>query len=243
MNIGHTTSSKRGIGGTGGELFAKLPGPDGKRPAAGAGAGGSWAKSRARRSGSAPLPDCRSCAVRARGNSGESPPFGGLATVSRPGPRILRFPGPIYELEGRQPDFAGFGRALFAAGLRRGDLLYNTFSYHFTPAGLMVDAGARAVGCAVFPAGTGQTELQAATIADLRPQGYAGTPSFLKILLDRGRETGADHSSLRKGLVSGEALPPSLRAYFLTSGASASCSATRRRTSASSPTNRRAGRG
>jgi phenylacetate-CoA ligase len=78
----------------------------------------------------------------------------------------------------------------------------------------MVDSGARAVGCAVFPAGTGQTELQAATIADLRPQGYAGTPSFLKILLEKGEELGADHSSLRKGLVSGEALPPSLRAHF-----------------------------
>src|SRR5258706_4366215 len=141
--------------------------------------------------------------------------FGVFATVA-PGQAVHVFasPGPIYELEGSGADFAGFGRALFAAGLRRGDLLYNTFSYHFTPAGLMVDAGARAVGCAVFPAGTGQTELQAATIADLRPQGYAGTPSFLKILLEKGVELGADHSSLRKGLVSGEALPPSLRASF-----------------------------
>ena len=145
----------------------------------------------------------------------QAPPFGGFATVA-PGQAVHVFasPGPIYELEGSGADFAGFGRALFAAGLRRGDLLYNTFSYHFTPAGLMVDAGARAVGCAVFPAGTGQTELQAATIADLRPQGYAGTPSFLKILLEKGEELGADHSSLRKGLVSGEALPPSLRASF-----------------------------
>jgi phenylacetate-CoA ligase len=145
----------------------------------------------------------------------QAPPFGGFATVA-PGEaaHIFASPGPIYELEGRGSDFAGFGRALFAAGLRRGDILYNTFSYHFTPAGLMVDSGARAVGCAVFPAGTGQTELQAATIADLRPQGYAGTPSFLKILLEKGEELGADHSSLRKGLVSGEALPPSLRAHF-----------------------------
>jgi phenylacetate-CoA ligase len=145
----------------------------------------------------------------------QAPPFGGFATVA-PGQaaHIFASPGPIYELEGRGADFAGFGRALFAAGLRRGDVLYNTFSYHFTPAGLMVDAGARAVGCAVFPAGTGQTELQATTIADLRPQGYVGTPSFLKILLEKGEELGADHSSLRKGLVSGEALPPSLRAHF-----------------------------
>jgi phenylacetate-CoA ligase len=145
----------------------------------------------------------------------QAPPFGGFATVD-PGQAVHIFasPGPIYELEGREADFAGFGRALFAAGLRRGDILYNTFSYHFTPAGLMVDSGARAVGCAVFPAGTGQSELQAATIADLRPRGYVGTPSFLKILLEKGEELGADHSSLRKGLVSGEALPPSLRAHF-----------------------------
>jgi Coenzyme F390 synthetase len=144
-----------------------------------------------------------------------SPPFGGLGTVS-PGQTVHVFasPGPIYELEGREPDFAGLARALFAAGFRRGDLLYNTFSYHFTPAGLMFEAGARALGCAVFPAGVGQTELQAATIADLRPHGYVGTPSFLKIVLEKGRDLGSDHSSLRKALVSGEALPGSLRAAF-----------------------------
>lgn len=144
-----------------------------------------------------------------------SPPFGGLATVS-PGQtaHVFASPGPIYELEGREPDFAGLARALFAAGFRRGDLLYNTFSYHFTPAGLMFEAGARALGCAVFPAGVGQTELQAATIADLRPLGYVGTPSFLKIVLEKGRDLGSDHSSLEKALVSGEALPGSLRAAF-----------------------------
>jgi phenylacetate-CoA ligase len=144
-----------------------------------------------------------------------SPPFGGLATIA-PGQTVHVFasPGPIYELEGREPDFAGLARALFAAGFRRGDLLYNTFSYHFTPAGLMFEAGARVLGCAVFPAGVGQTELQAATIADLRPHGYVGTPSFLKIVLEKGRELGSDHSSLRKALFSGEALPGSLRASF-----------------------------
>src|ERR1700693_2326938 len=144
-----------------------------------------------------------------------SPPFGGLATVS-PGQTVHVFasPGPIYELEGREPDFAGLARALFAAGVRRGDLLYNTFSFPFTPAGLMFEAGARALGCAVFPAGVGQTELQAETIADLRPLGYVGTPSFLKIVLEKGRELGSDHSSLKKALVSGEALPASLRAAF-----------------------------
>jgi phenylacetate-CoA ligase len=149
----------------------------------------------------------------------QAPPFGGLATIA-PGEatHIFASPGPIYELEGRGADFAGFGRALFAAGFRRGDIVYNTFSYHFTPAGLMVDSGARALGCAVFPAGVGQTEIQAATIADLRPDGYAGTPSFLKILLEKGRELRADHSSLRKALVSGEALPPALRAQFQEKG-------------------------
>jgi phenylacetate-CoA ligase len=142
------------------------------------------------------------------------PPFGGLASVA-PGEaaRIFSSPGPLYEPAG-DGDFANFARPLFAAGFRQGDLVYNTFSYHFTPAGLMVDGGARALGCAVFPAGIGQTELQAAAIADLKPNGYVGTPSFLKILLEKAREAGADAASLRKALVSGEALPASLRAHF-----------------------------
>src|SRR5207245_2143678 len=126
---------------------------------------------------------------------------------------VFSSPGPLYEPAGGG-DFAGFARPLFAAGFRKGDLLYNTFSYHFTPAGLMVDAGGRALGCAVFPAGVGQTELQVAAIADLKPDGYVGTPSFLKILLEKGRGTGADLSSVKKALVSGEALPASLRAHF-----------------------------
>jgi phenylacetate-CoA ligase len=144
----------------------------------------------------------------------QAPPFGGYAA----GPfgevaHVFASPGPLYE-PARDGDFAGFARPLHAAGFRTGDLVYNTFSYHFTPAGLMVDAGARALGCAVFPAGVGQTELQVAALAALRPSGYVGTPSFLKILLDRGRETAADTSSLEKALVSGEALPASLRARF-----------------------------
>jgi phenylacetate-CoA ligase len=160
----------------------------------------------------------------------ESPPFGGFATVS-PGQaaHVFASPGPIYELEGRQPDFADLV-APFATGLRRGDLLYNTFSYHFTPAGLMVDAGARAVGCAVFPAGTGQTELQAATIADLRPRGTpARRPSSRSSW--RRRELGADHSSLRKA---SSPARPSRRPFGRTStgGAFPSSSATRRRNSA-----------
>jgi phenylacetate-CoA ligase len=150
----------------------------------------------------------------------EEPPFGGFASRESEGiAHVFASPGPLYEPAG-EGDFASFARALYAAGFRRGDLVYNTFSYHFTPAGVMVDAGARTLGCSVFPAGTGQTELQAAAIADLKPAGYVGTPSFLKILLEKGREFGADMSSLKKGLVSGEALPASLSELFSAHGVS-----------------------
>src|SRR5262249_61209261 len=149
----------------------------------------------------------------------QSPPFGELAALdSGELEHVFVSPGPVYEPSARRSDFANFARPLFAAGFRRGDLVYNTFSYHFTPAGLMVDSGARALGCAVFPAGVGQTELQVAAIAHLRPQGYVGTPSFLKILLEKGDETGLDVTSLRKALVSGEALPASLRGQFAERG-------------------------
>ena len=151
----------------------------------------------------------------------ENPPFGDLAALD-PGTleHVFASPGPIYEPSSARPDFANFARPLFAAGFRAGDLVYNTFSYHFTPAGLMVDSGARALHCAVFPAGTGQTELQVSAIAHLKPQGYVGTPSFLKILLEKGGEAGADLSSLRKALVSGEALPGSLRGELRQRGVS-----------------------
>ena len=143
------------------------------------------------------------------------PPFGGLATVAHgEASHVFASPGPIYELAGRRADYGQFARALFAAGFRNGDLVYNTFSYHFTPAGIMVDSGARALACAVFPAGVGQTELQVGAMVDLKPQGYVGTPSFLKILLEKAAEASADVSSLRKALVSGEALPASLRGFF-----------------------------
>ncbi|HSO06353.1 MAG TPA: AMP-binding protein [Pelomicrobium sp.] len=140
------------------------------------------------------------------------PPFGGLVSTE-PGAigRVFASPGPIFDLEGHGTDWWRFARALFAAGFRRGDLVHNTFSYHFTPAGFMVDGGARALGCRVFPAGVGQTELQVQAIAALRPDGYGGTPSFLKILCEKADEMGADISSLGKALVSGEALPASLR--------------------------------
>ena len=145
----------------------------------------------------------------------DSPPFGGLipGTIGDYA-NVFASPGPIFEPVPRRADPFRMARALFAAGVRKGDLLHNTFSYHFTPAGAMLEGGARAVGCTVFPAGIGQTELQVQAIARLRPNAYVGTPSFLNILLDKAAEVGADASSITKGLVSGEALPPSLRAAF-----------------------------
>jgi phenylacetate-CoA ligase len=142
----------------------------------------------------------------------KAPPFGGLVAAA-PGKlaRLFMSPGPIYDPEGKRPDYWRMARPLFAAGFRAGDLLLNCFSYHLTPAGSMVETGAQALGCAVIPGGTGQTELQLRAIADLRPVGYAGTPSFLRIILEKGRESGADLSSLKRALVSGEAFPPALQ--------------------------------
>jgi phenylacetate-CoA ligase len=105
-------------------------------------------------------------------------------------------------------------RAIYAAGFREGDLIHNSFSYHLTPAGSMMETGAHALGCAVFPGGVGNTELQLQAVAELRPQGYIGTPSFLKILVEKAAETGADITSITKALVSGEAFPPSLRDWL-----------------------------
>ena len=141
------------------------------------------------------------------------PPLGGLNAVP-PGKlaRIFQSPGPTYDPEGTGRDWWRLARALYAAGFRQGDVLHNTFSYHFTPAGVMLESGAHALGCAVFPAGVGQTEMQVRAIADVRPTGYSGTPSFLKIILEKGREMGAHLSSLKRALVAGEALPPQLRA-------------------------------
>jgi phenylacetate-CoA ligase len=140
------------------------------------------------------------------------PPFAGLnATPIGQLRRVFQSPGPIYDLEGVGPDWWRFARALFAAGFRAGDLIHNGFSYHFTPAGSMIEGGAAALGCPVFPAGTGASEAQAGAMADLKPAGYAGTPSFLKIILEKARELGLDVSSCRTALVSGEALLPALR--------------------------------
>jgi phenylacetate-CoA ligase len=139
-------------------------------------------------------------------------PFGGLnATTPTRLVRIFASPGPIYDPEGARIDYWRFARALFAAGFRPGDLVHNAFSYHLTPAGSMVEGGARALGCPVIPGGTGQTELQARVVHDLRPAAYVGTPSFLGILLDKAKELGLSTGSLKKALVSGEAFPASLR--------------------------------
>jgi len=146
--------------------------------------------------------------------------FGGFSTLRRgPGmPRIFSSPGPIYEPDGAARDYWRIGRALFAAGFRSGDLVHNAFSYHMTPGAFMMESGAHAVGCTVFPAGVGQTEQQLQAIAELRPDAYTGTPSFLRILLEKAQETGSDISSLRKGMTGGEALPPTLVDWFAQRG-------------------------
>jgi phenylacetate-CoA ligase len=147
------------------------------------------------------------------------PPLGGFNAVPVGAlARIYASPGPIYEPAARRPDFFRMARAMFAAGIRAGDLVHNAFSYHLTPAGAMVEGAADALGCPVIPAGTGQTELQVHTIADLRPSAYVGTPSFLKIILDRAAELGADVSSLTRGVVGAESYPGVLRAEFAARG-------------------------
>jgi len=141
-----------------------------------------------------------------------APPFGGFA-ATRWGEirRVFASPGPLYEPEGARQDYWRIARALFAAGFRPGDLVHNTFSYHLTPAGSMLETGAHALGCAVIPAGTGQTEQQVQVMAALRPSGYIGTPSFLKIILDKADEMGVALPALTKALVSGEAFAGATR--------------------------------
>ncbi|MBV8618811.1 MAG: AMP-binding protein [Curvibacter sp.] len=129
-------------------------------------------------------------------------------------PRVFASPGTLYEPEGTRRDYWRMARAMHAAGFRPGELIHNSFSYHFVPAGSMMETGAHALGCTVFPGGTGQTEQQAQAIAELAPAGYIGTPSFLKILVEKAAELGLALPSLRKALVSGEAFPPSLRDWL-----------------------------
>ena len=148
-------------------------------------------------------------------------PFAGFSAIGwrgqgamRPARRVFQSPGPIYEPEGTAADYWRMARALFAAGMRQGDLLHNSFSYHLTPAGSMMETGAQALGCTVFAGGVGNTELQLQAIVDLRPEGYAGTPSFLRILLEKAAEMGRALPSLGKALVSGEAFPSALRDWL-----------------------------
>ena len=149
-------------------------------------------------------------------------PFGGFAAVrwGRDCRRVFASPGPLYEPESARPDYYRLARALYAAGFREGDLVHNTFSYHFTPAGSMMETAAHAIGCTVFPAGVGQTEQQVAAIADLGPNAYVGTPSFLRIILDKAAELGVT-PTFSKAFVSGEAFPPSVRDAFAARGIAA----------------------
>jgi phenylacetate-CoA ligase len=140
------------------------------------------------------------------------PPLGGLnATPLVNLAKVFISPGPIYDPEGAGPDWWRCARGLYAAGFRPGDLVINTFAYHFTPAGSMMEKGALALGCTVVPTGTGQTEMQVAAIAGLSISGYIGTPSFLKLIVDKADELKIDISCLGKALVGAEYLPPALR--------------------------------
>lgn len=146
-------------------------------------------------------------------------PFGGFV-AHPPGSfaRLFTSPGPIFEPEGRQDDPWRGARALYAAGFRPGDVMLNTFSYHLTPGGFIFDSSARALGCAVIPAGPGNIEQQFELIEAYRPIGYSGTPDFLKILLDGAASTERDVSSIRRAVVSGAAFPPSLQAEIKSRG-------------------------
>ena len=143
-------------------------------------------------------------------------PFGGFSAIGFGAamPRVFASPGTIYEPEGTRRDYWRMARAIHAAGFRAGELIHNSFSYHFVPAGSMMETGAHALGCSVFAGGTGQTEQQVQAMAELRPAGYIGTPSFLKIIIEKAAELGVPLPSVTKALVSGEAFPPSLRDWF-----------------------------
>ena len=151
-----------------------------------------------------------------------APPFGGLVKAP-PGSfaRLFTSPGPIFEPEGTQADPWRGARALYAVGFRPGDIVLNTFSYHLTPGGFIFDASARALGCAVIPAGPGNTEAQFELIEAYRPVGYSGTPDFLKILLDAAATAGRDVSSVKRALVSGAAFPKSLQEEIKSRGVDA----------------------
>ena len=161
--------------------------------------------------------------------SAATDPFGGFSAIgwgaSRPAAqrarRVFQSPGPIHEPDASRPDYWRMARALHAAGFRAGDLVHNSFSYHFTPAGAMMESGAQAIGCTVFPAGTGQSEQQLQAMAALAPNAYAGTPSFLRLLLEKADESGLALTSLAKATLGGEAVPAALRDWLQARGIAA----------------------
>ena len=152
--------------------------------------------------------------------SRKTDPFGGFSAIGWRGmkrsgaTRVYQSPGPIYEPHGQSADYWRAGRALKAAGFEAGDLVHNSFSYHLTPGAWIMESGAHALGCTVFPGGVGNTELQLQAIVDLQPDAYCGTPSFLRILVEKAAETHTPIASIKKALVSGEAFPPSLRDWL-----------------------------
>ena len=198
------------------ELFSKLPGL-----IAQAMTGPGWAGQLAgvdpasitSRAALAGLPVLRKSDLKERQR--ENPPFGGFnVTAPTKLKRLLMSPGPIFEPEGHSVDWWNAARSLFAAGFRAGDVVHNAFAYHLTPGGFILESGAHALGCTVIPGGVGNTEQQVEAIAHLRPSRYTGTADFLKTLLDAAAKAGKDASSIKRGLVSGAALPQSLRAEF-----------------------------
>ncbi|MDB5891294.1 MAG: AMP-binding enzyme family protein, partial [Polaromonas sp.] len=150
------------------------------------------------------------------GRAGGKDVFGGFAATGFGAgmPRVFASPGPIYEPEGTARDYWRMARAIYAAGFRSGELIHNCFSYHFVPAGSMMESGAHALGCTVFPGGTGQSEQQVQAMAELRPAGYIGTPSFLKIILEKAADMKVELPSVKRALLSAEAFPPSLRDWL-----------------------------
>ncbi|MBO6901338.1 MAG: AMP-binding protein [Rhizobiaceae bacterium] len=199
------------------DLFARLPGFLAKAANDAPGLGnwleGHDLKSIDSREALATLPVLRKAELMERQLA--EPPFGGFANPSSiGGSRVFVSPGPIWEPQGLAADAWQSARAFFAAGIRPGDVVHNAFSYHLTPGGFILDEGARALGCTVFPAGVGNTEMQVDAAAALKPQVYCGTPDFLKVMLDKAGEMGRDLSSFRLGLVSGGALFPSLREHY-----------------------------
>lgn len=205
------------------DLFARLPGLVAsalKAPGWQEQLKGIDPKALTSRAALAKLPIMRKSALPAMQKA--SPPFAGFVPtpVSAFG-RLFTSPGPIFEPEGTEKDPWGAARSLFAAGFRPGEIVLNTFSYHMTPGGFILDSAARALGCPVIPAGPGQTEMQLEMIAHLKPVGYTGTPDFLKILLDAAKTAGRDVSCIKKALVSGAAFPPSLQAEVKSRGVDA----------------------